>query len=318
MKDYQRIARSLIKSIRGKTPQEALNRALGYTFNQVYKWESGDAKIKWPDFVRLCAACEVDLRKPVKIATNFHGDIANSAAITKIAALDMSVAEIAKTCEVHPTRVRRWLQGSQPIILECFLKLIDLNTSTLNTFIGNLIPGTSESTHTNEPDRVNRLELEYLYKNPDAVALKYCLDLKIYKDLKQHSDELVAKWTGISLSKVKRHLKELKKRNVLVFHDNKYTSLHQGRLDFRLNDEGFNKLYIHSLQRHIALLKSARPLRKQSLTGMHVFAANSELFAKLSDKTLKYYSDIMKTIESDKGPHDFVGLFTLGTLDFGN
>src|SRR4051812_46163024 len=48
------IDREIVKALRGRRSQATLSRMLGYTFNQIYLWETGRRKIHWSDFSALC------------------------------------------------------------------------------------------------------------------------------------------------------------------------------------------------------------------------------------------------------------------------
>ena len=61
--NYQQLAEQIVRHLRGDITQRQLSANLGFTFNQVGKWESGATQIKWDDFLYLCKILEVPIEK---------------------------------------------------------------------------------------------------------------------------------------------------------------------------------------------------------------------------------------------------------------
>ena len=60
-RDLEKMQAELLRAIRGKLSTSALSAKLGYKFNQVARWEKGERRLLWTDFVALCEARRLPL-----------------------------------------------------------------------------------------------------------------------------------------------------------------------------------------------------------------------------------------------------------------
>lgn len=115
----------LVRAVRGRRSQAKINKKLGYSFNQIYNWESAHVQPSWIDFVRLCAVCGVDLKAVLSNLFSFQGDAAQCAELLRAIAPAYEIKRIAASCKTSVSRVRRWTAGDSVPKLANILQLID-------------------------------------------------------------------------------------------------------------------------------------------------------------------------------------------------
>src|SRR5687768_17558011 len=117
----EKVARELVRAVRGKRSQTAVNRKLGYGFNQVSRWETGRTTISWPAFVKLSAACKVDV---AAAARDLFSTSARAEEIVAFFAADAKQTDIAKKLGVSRFTLRRWLASEAAPPLAAILSLV--------------------------------------------------------------------------------------------------------------------------------------------------------------------------------------------------
>src|SRR5687768_2622287 len=72
MENFENVSRELIRAIRGRTSCAIASRRLGYSFNQVARWENGSKTILWEDFVRLAETRGKDIGRALTTLELFN------------------------------------------------------------------------------------------------------------------------------------------------------------------------------------------------------------------------------------------------------
>ena len=64
--NFNLLREQLLKAVRGPISQADISQKLGFSFNQVYRWEKGITKITWCQFAKLAKACNIDIDHALK------------------------------------------------------------------------------------------------------------------------------------------------------------------------------------------------------------------------------------------------------------
>src|ERR1041385_2422027 len=82
---YKTLAEEVLCQLRGELSQRQLSEKLGYTFNQIGKWESGAVRIKWDDFLRLAQVVNVPIEQGFRhLFWNFDGEFGATRSIRSL------------------------------------------------------------------------------------------------------------------------------------------------------------------------------------------------------------------------------------------
>ncbi|NOT80848.1 MAG: helix-turn-helix transcriptional regulator [Bacteriovoracaceae bacterium] len=87
--DYQLLAQEILRTIRKDLSQRELSQNLGYSFNQVGKWESGATQIKMDDFILFSQSLNIEIEKHFRSSYSFFNP--EFSVPTLIQALDITI-----------------------------------------------------------------------------------------------------------------------------------------------------------------------------------------------------------------------------------
>ena len=315
--NYSLIKRELLKAIRGKHSQNYVNGKLGYSFNQVYRWEAGYKKIPWLDFVQLCRVCKVDLKAAFRYIDFFDLDPERYDILVKELVADDTLKMVGESIGCSQSQLSRWLNKKIVPTLENILKLIYVRRSRLIDFVSqltdiHLIPSLLPFYIQEEKER------ELHFKYPYVAALIRVLDLKQYKGLREHSDTFVAKQLGLPEATVKEALSHLHSLKLIKI-ENKKAIPQSMRLHVGNNFEYNKRVRKYWTEKALEILNKLQPPKsfeaRKSLLGYNVFSVSEEGFQKIKKKYLEFYNDIRAILVDDKAETEMVKVLNLQILD---
>lgn len=141
--DFERLAREVIRAVRGRRSQRALGRALGYSSNALYAWESGRS---WPTAARFFELAAATGARSATLLTRFYRvvpaqlrniDLARPAGVRAFMATllgSTKISALAQQSGLSRYSVSRWLHGrGQPNLPEflCFVECASLRVMDL-------------------------------------------------------------------------------------------------------------------------------------------------------------------------------------------
>ncbi len=101
------ISKNFLVSLRGRQSARALSQKLGYSSNQISRWESGHSRFSWSDFLDLCERLELPLQEAFT-EMEFHSTPDDLKAILQYFVPGKKTQEIAKICGVSALTIQRW------------------------------------------------------------------------------------------------------------------------------------------------------------------------------------------------------------------
>lgn len=316
--DYSLLRTEILVAMRGSQSQIDMSRRLGYSYNQMHKWESGTKRIKWTDFDDLCAVLGIDLSSafrssfqvgeldtsdPGKVFETLHNMVPT-----------YSLADLAKYLHSHISVIRRWAKGESNPDLEMVLRLIDLRPNILSTFLSKIVDVNRVPSLKSIYDTEAKLrEFESLF--PYACTIELCVGLEDYKKLEVHSNEFIAERVGLPVDTVRKTIGLLVAQGRLVLKSGKYVP------DFKpINMHGdlaaisrVNKYWIErSLSRFNTL--DGIPLnskKRPNTQTFYVASMSKESMKKISTIIAKCHEEIMQTVVDDKMPEEEIRIILL-------
>ena len=221
---YNKLIRTLLRSIRGKRTQKDLSRILGFKFNQWHKWESGLKVLTWSDLVNLCKTLEL----PLDLAVNrVLGDpdfpVANGPRLIR-EIQDKYLGRSGSQTSVaglSPSKRKRIFSGKQEPDLALILQILDEHTSSLPIFLDALCPNFDEP-RTQRQIRAIKQQLRNEADTPWLSAVEAALETRIYKFAAHHEDEIISTLLGLPRPVVVDALKTLAASGAIELKDGKY------------------------------------------------------------------------------------------------
>jgi DNA-binding transcriptional regulator YiaG/DNA-binding transcriptional ArsR family regulator len=138
---FEKISSEIIKAIRGDSTVSQFSKHLGFEFNQVAKWESGEKRILWTDLVNIAKICKLPLRESLQNASFSGADLpeVNAGILLHELKGEISTPEFARRLGYSRLKLHRWLSGEIAIPLADFLRILNLVRGNALFFIEGLV-----------------------------------------------------------------------------------------------------------------------------------------------------------------------------------
>lgn len=317
--NYQQAAIQLIRLIRGSISQRDLSQKLGYTFNQVGKWEAGLTQIKWSQFVTLCQILEIPFEQNFKyIFYNNHKPFSISASIQSI--LDFTNMS-SKPDSKARTTYKKWLDGKTVPDLAEIIQLLSVHPPSLFSWLSSLVDCRNISVFA-RPYEFYLKNVEIVMHYPLATYVNAALKVKAYQDLSEHNDAVLAEHATCTVSELKKILQILVGTGLVHFDGKKY---HAGIFNFKF--AGIRNEKLRSLTKYTTQLTAERysttPLQSAgeapnvirqynpSQSSVRVAAMSSEAAQKVVELVLKFHHQVEEVLKQDVGAKDNVQVILL-------
>jgi transcriptional regulator with XRE-family HTH domain len=215
---YERIARELMRALRGKRSQPAMSRRLGFRTNVAYAWEAGRSFPTASGFLRAAQRCGVDVRRALesfyRAPPPWLREESSATSARAVAQLlsDLGAGRPVKTlaAAVGKSRftVARFMRGDTEPRLPDFLRLVQGTTLRLIDFLSVFVdparlPSVAVTARRLETSR------RIAYEEPLTHAVLRVLELADYRALPAHSDGFIASRLAITPAAERRYLKLL-------------------------------------------------------------------------------------------------------------
>ena len=141
--DVERLSRELMRALRAKASQRSFSRALGFTSNVAYSWETGRRFPEASVFLRATtrarqgfdAALREALALELVLGTTRLGTPRGVQKLVSELAGQTPLGELARQLGVDRTTLSRWLRGSTEPRLPELLRLVQIGTQRLLAFV---------------------------------------------------------------------------------------------------------------------------------------------------------------------------------------
>lgn len=310
--DYRAIAKELLVQIRGKRPRSLVSKQLGYSHNQIHRWESQTRGLLWKDFLRLASLYQVDMKSILRGIFNYSGPIDDERKLLLHLGLQNHLSDFSKSMEIPRGTVSRWLSKKQPLRFHEMLKIIDLCTTEFPTFLSRLVDLDSLSS-VSETVKLSLREQDVFYRFPGAPFVLSAIDLADYGRLRAHSDLFIAKRTGLSLKEAKETIAALIHAGALESVGSKFrTSRQQGNSYFF--SRGIRKVLESLFKRHLLFAERSHPT-PNSIVGFQVFSLNSSQYKRIRERYIQFYNEVCKIAHEGQESADRIYSMTLAIVD---
>ncbi len=311
------ISQELVRHLRAGQSQAALSKALGFTTNVVYTWESGRRFPELSVFLRAAETAGVPVKERVlDFLQDAPPDVARlrvaspraTQRLTQVLVGQAPKREVAEQVGVDRTTLARWLSGKTEPRLPEFLSLVDVTTQRLLQFVGLFAdPASLRSTRAAYQDLLAQQKLAY--DLPWSHAILRALELEPYRALPRHEPGLLGRQIGIDLQREEQLLSELDSAGQIRW-DGSHWIVHRVlTVDTRQDPERNRRLKAHWARTALARLESGRS-PPDALFSFNLFAISEEAFQRIHELHLDYY-DRVRAIVGESSSADRVVLLNL-------
>jgi transcriptional regulator with XRE-family HTH domain len=309
--DVERLSRELMRALRARASQRDFSRALGFTSNVAYSWETGRRFPEASVFLRAAARArtgfEAALREALALGSAGAGRLGTPRGVHKLVselAGEAPLGELARQLGVDRTTLSRWLRGATEPRLPELLRLIQIGTQRLLAFVELVVDPRQLPSARGAYDDL-RLQQKLAYDLPWSHALLRALELAAYRNAPAHDACILARATGISPRRAERYLSVLERAGQVVWSGSHWQLSRVLAVDTR-GDPAKN----WQLKRHWAKVGLERlggeHTSADALFSFNLFAASEEAFQKIRQLHLDYYDRVRAIVEESAGTEHVV------------
>lgn len=307
--NHERLACQIVRALRGEHSQRDLSLALGYSFNQVGKWESGATQITWDDFVTLAVHAGHSIEKQFRRLFWSFVDEFNAKAIINYFLTDHRFIQDAFPASART--VRRLRAGESQVRLADVHRLVAVQPPLLLGWLESFL----------DPAQLPEIQAEYAWhlkrldlvgENPLAVYVKAAIELDVYKKLDAHDDRFVARHATCSVEEARSTLRSLLELRCIDFDGAKYRALGDC---FSFGSLASGRL--KSLTRYSTSLTAQRYLTvpsgapaqdwvNPSVSSVRVRPMSKQASQKVLELVERFHRDVAEVVATDDGEKENV------------
>ncbi|OUR95449.1 hypothetical protein A9Q84_16585 [Halobacteriovorax marinus] len=211
---------SLVKLIRASSSQQELANLLKLPINTINKWENGQQKIKWNNFIALCELQNINLAEFLGLTLIHNSGTFEPLKLVKHLIGDKSLMVISTECDISYNTVYNWdAKGVSPN-LEHVLALIDVYSLNKGSFLLEALR--SELDSESKDESILSIEL-LIYNSPKVLLLLALLETPQYTPLEKVHFKELAKLLSVPLYQLDEMIEAIVKSGRLVKFENRYS-----------------------------------------------------------------------------------------------
>lgn len=300
--DFAGAAREILQVMRGELSQRQLSDKLGYTFNQVGKWESGATQLKWDDFLRVCKILGISIENA--FWREFLTPVPEPTPLSTLKALSYHFSAGTSLNKQMRKSMDKWLSGKSIPDFAEVLRFMGNRISLMLTWLSEIVD-CSKIPSLYEANNLYLARSQAVFRTPDAMLIYSALSLDAYQKLECHNEELLAEHTTCSPTQIRQVIQALHLNGFVHFDGKKYIPLPHSEAHSR-NWEAISR----STQK-AALRYSVEPFScaQNPLLSSDCSAATARVIAlsaqgsrSMRDLIWKYQSELGEIIKRDKSP----------------
>ncbi len=314
--NLQKIQADLLRTLRGRLSSSALSAKLGYSFNQVARWEKSERRLLWSDFVSVCEVRKLPLREQVELYLGYKGDLRATGPLTKTLLAGKPIGLVSKSTRLDRSKISRWLSGkAEPTFLDVYLLL--RSGVNLLSFLEPLVELSKVPSLAKEYS-IFRHQRELAYSMPYLDSLMEALLLQEYQSSPKHEVEILSHASGLSPKAVASALSELEAAGMVEKKNGKYQSI-EIAIDYRADKLRMRNMILHWLSE---TAKSVERLPEKPLQGSLIGFSVFSLSREGHERALTLFREFNRAIHAlgseDSGPKEKVLVLVNSLIDAAN
>lgn len=315
---YHQLSKEIILCLRGDRSQIELSQQLGYSFNQVGKWESGVTLFHWDDFVRLNEVMQIPWKKHFNDVFSFSANQSlDNQSVFEILRQFFgyaTMADMAQKMHKSKSTISRLKNDQVKADFTDILRVMDQRSFVLVSWLTRFLD--IQKLPLLKPRYEKEMNIfKSLLQVPWAASLNAAVQLA--KPPGEDHIAWLAKKTGLTIEQTQQAMQILIESNVVQRQGDQFISVVR---DFTILRNPEFRRFTHYMAQHIARsFDSQRPrtpnLQNPSLTSTRVYPMSSEASRKISEALVLFHHQVAEIIKSDQGEPDHVRALVIHCLD---
>ncbi len=318
---FQKMTIEFLKAFREDESQLKLSEKLGYSFNQVSKWESGEKKILLKDLFDLAQAKNISISDILKnfFSTQYISKD-NSYLLLKDLQGAMSIEEFADHIGENRNKVARWLNNEVDIPLNIFFQIINPVRNNLDELIESFTSIDNIKT-AHDFFKNKRNLIDKVYQKPYIIMLIHLLaldDCPTYDKAAQYLSEKMK----INIDEIKVILNDMTQADILTTNAEGYYQRPQRRLLLSKKTSVYFKNYWLNIvnqtvqkSSHQTELANTQVFSENNLLGFFVLSASEESWKKIKHEHVMFLAKLRQIIDTDEDPQKKVKVVCTQMID---
>lgn len=312
--DFEKLAQEIIRQLRGPLSQRALSEQMGFSFNQVGKWESGATQIKWGEFLSLAQTLQTPIENYFRYSFVYRQP--EFTVDTTLQTLVSRLNLLSNREDRMKALGRKWMKGHVNPSFSEVLRVMGSKAPLLFGWLSlfadcNLLASLKDS------HEIFLKNVEAVLENPSVVFVNAALHLKRYQELELHDETMLAEHSACSCEELRQALKVLLKFDLIMFDGRKYLP---SFFDFSFS--GLRHPKLRGLTKAATCLAAARypdqpividpkRVRNPSQSSVRVVAMSSEAARKIAELIEIFHNQADEIVNADHLDKDNVQIILL-------
>lgn len=300
--NYEILSIEILILLRGDRSQREFSHLLGYSFNQVGKWESGVTKFKWSDFVDMALILKLPIETSFRqLFWSSEGSITPKNTL-KILEAGLNLQEALDFKNKY--MIKKWIAGTSSPSLSQVLETIDTRPAVLIGWLSYFID-CSQLNSLKKAYLAFELRLKMISDDPNCVFVNAALKLDLYKKFPKHNEEFLAENAACSIKELRKTISTLKKLDIITFDGSFYSP---SPFDFSFSRLPIAK--IRNVTKYATDLAAKKyPVKpividrkktpNKSISSYRVAAMSEEASIKVNDLVSKFHNDVADIVDKD-------------------
>lgn len=316
--DYQLLAQEILRTIRKDHSQRELSQKLGYSFNQVGKWESGATQIKMDDFILFSQSLNIEIEKHFRSSYSFFNP--EFSVPTLIQTLDITINFNTILDKNFHRTLLKWKNGTTVPDFAEILKLMGRSSPTLLGWLA-LFLDCESIPILREPHQALLKNIDVILTDPVVGYINAALQLSEYKNLETYNEVFLAEHSACTINQLRSGLELLLKQGMITFENNKY---HPCPFDFSfpgMRNPKLRNLTKHTLHLAHERYPSSDYVKKSdkdygpSMGAVRVTAVSNQAAEKIAEMISNFHNAIGEVVRLDKkNPKEHVQIIILQSI----
>ncbi len=289
----------VIKNIRASKSQGYITLKLKHSSNIISKWESGQVRITWKDFVTLCDICKINIHKAFENYFHYYGDILNQRDLLAFIIGKQNTLKLAEQTSISYNKLLRLQKGQTPLyVVDFFLLLTKNEVGQLIGFLEQLIELPNLHAFKEYYEEKQKI-INFSYKYPDMAAIYGSLNINQTKN--KTSIKQVGIECGIDFKSASELIEKMLELGILSQSKEKISTQSLNMADDRGNRDGVKNVRAHWLKKAIAAIENQEMLQPKDRDsfGSIVFPTTYKTREKIISLYLKFFDDMKQAVIED-------------------
>jgi len=312
---YLLLAMNLCTILRGCKSQRQASEELGFSFNQLGKWESGATRVSWEDFVRLAGANGISIEEKFRksFLWIFDGEFTPPNCVHVLIRFFgwQSTSEVAKSIGRHRSAVERWLSGATKPQLTDMLQMMDARAGALTGWLLSFVDP-KDLYRLGDSYVKDLLAMEALLDNPEALLVNAALHCTQVQS-STNPIPIIERLTGLNHRSVEIALDQLLRSGYVFRKDKRLFSVRQD-LTF-LRHPKFRQVTKYLTQMAAERFPAGAPaqvnIKNPSVSSSRIAALSESANKKLSDLIVRFHLEASAILSQDPDPKDHIRIVLL-------